>query len=68
MHKKYYLQKSRLFDKIVVFAQYEIAKDLKQEYNLTDEMYQKLYENGELAFYLKFMYPQNIINMECDIG
>ena len=53
---------SRLFDKIVVFDQHEITKDIKEEYNLTDEMYQELYENGGLAFHLKFMYPQTITN------
>jgi phosphoenolpyruvate carboxylase len=53
---------SRLFDKIVVFDKEEITKDLKQEYNLTDEMYSELYENGGLAFHLKFMYPQTITN------
>ena len=53
---------SRLFDKIVVFDKQEITKDIKQEYNLTDEMYQELYENGGLAFHLKFMYPQTITN------
>ena len=51
---------SRLFDKIVVFDPQEITTTLQQEYNLTDEMYQKLYENGGIAFHLKFMYPQTI--------
>ncbi len=53
---------SRLFDKIVVFDKEEITKDIMQEYNLTDEMYKELYENGGLAFHLKFMYPQTITN------
>ena len=53
---------SRLFDKIVVFDKEEITEDIKQEYNLTDEMYKELYENGGLAFHLKFMYPQTITN------
>ena len=53
---------SRLFDKIVVFDKGEITKDILQEYNLTDEMYRELYENGGLAFHLKFMYPQTITN------
>lgn len=53
---------SRLFDKIVVFDPQEITTTLKQEYNLNDEMYQELYENGGLAFHLKFMYPQTITN------
>lgn len=53
---------SRLFDKIVVFDQHEITQDIKQEYNLSSEMYQELYENGGLAFHLKFMYPQTITN------
>ena len=48
---------SRLFDKIVVFDKEEITEEIKQEYNLTDEMYEELYENGGLAFHLKFMYP-----------
>ncbi len=53
---------SRLFDKIVVFDKEEINGDIKQEYNLTEEMYKELYENGGLAFHLKFMYPQTITN------
>ena len=53
---------SRLFDKIVVFDKEEITKDIMQEYNLTEEMYKELYENGGLAFHLKFMYPQTITN------
>ena len=53
---------SRLFDKIIVFDKQEITEDIKQEYNLTDEMYNELYENGGLAFHLKFMYPQTITN------
>ena len=53
---------SRLFDKIVVFDPKEITKEQKQEYNFNDEMYQELYENGGLAFHLKFMYPQTITN------
>ena len=32
------------------------------KYNLNDEMYKELYENGGLAFHLKFMYPQTITN------
>ena len=53
---------SRLFDKIVVFDPQEITTTVQQEYNLNDEMYQELYENGGLAFHLKFMYPQTITN------
>ena len=53
---------SRLFDKIVVFDSQEITPEIKEEYNLTDEMYKELYENGGLAFHLKFMYPQTITN------
>ena len=53
---------SRLFDKIVVFDKEEITKDIMQEYNLSSEMYKELYENGGLAFHLKFMYPQTITN------
>ena len=51
---------SRLFDKIVVFDPQEITEALQQEYNLNDEMYNELYENGGLAFHLKFIYPQTI--------
>lgn len=51
---------SKLFNKIVVFDKHEITKDLKKEYNLNEEIYHKLYENGGLVFYLKFIYPQNI--------
>ena len=53
---------SRLFDKIVVFDPKEITKEQKEEYNLNDEMHKELYENGGLAFHLKFMYPQTITN------
>ena len=53
---------SRLFDKIVVFDPKEITKEQKEEYNLNDELYKELYENGGLAFHLKFMYPQTITN------
>ena len=53
---------SRLFDKIIVFDKGEITKDILQEYNLTDERYKELYENGGLAFHLKFMYQQTITN------
>ena len=53
---------SRLFDKIVVFDPKEIARKQKEEYNLNDEMYKELYENGGLLFHLKFMYPQIITN------
>ena len=53
---------SRLFDKIVVFGRKEITKEQKEEYNLNDEMFKELYENGGLAFHLKFMYPQTITN------
>ena len=53
---------SRLFDKIVVFDKNEITKEEKDLYNLNDMMYNELYENGGLAFHLKFMYPQAITN------
>ena len=53
---------SRLFDKIVVFDKNEITKEEKDLYNLNDMMYNELYENGGLAFQLKFMYPQTITN------
>ena len=53
---------SRLFDKIVMFDKQEITEDIKQEYNLNDEIYNELYENGGLTFHLKFMYPQTITN------
>ena len=53
---------SRLFDKIVVFDPQEINTTLQQEYNLNNKMYKELYENGGLAFHLKFMYPQTITN------
>ncbi len=53
---------SRLFDKIVVFEPYEITKEQKAEYNLTNEMYKELYKNGGLAFHLRFMYPQTTSN------
>ncbi|MBQ9313819.1 MAG: recombinase family protein [Clostridia bacterium] len=53
---------SRLFDKIVVFDPKEITKEEKNLYNLNDMMYNELYENGGLAFHLKFMYPQTITN------
>ena len=53
---------SRLFDKIVVFSKEEITKKIKKEYNLDDEIYNELYENGGLLFHLKFMYPQTITN------
>ena len=53
---------SRLFDKIVVFDPKEITRKQKEEYNLNDEMYKELYENGGLLFHLKFMYPQTITN------
>ncbi len=53
---------SRLFDKIVVFNSKEITSEIKKEYNLNDEIYNKLYENGGLLFHLKFMYPQTITN------
>lgn len=53
---------SRLFDKIVVFDSEEITEEQKAEYNLNDEMYKELCENGGLAFHLKFMYPQTITN------
>ena len=38
------------------------TEEQKAEYNLNDEMYKELYENGGLAFHLKFMYPQTITN------
>ncbi len=53
---------SRLFDKIVVFDPKEITRKQKEEYNLNDEMYKELYENGGLLFHLKFMYPQTTTN------
>lgn len=53
---------SRLFDKIVVFDKHEITKEERDLYNLNDMMYKELYENGGLAFHLKFMYPQAITN------
>ena len=53
---------SRLFDKIVIFDPKEITKEEKDLYNLNDMMYNELYENGGLAFHLKFMYPQTITN------
>ena len=53
---------SRLFDKIVVFDKNEITEEEKDLYNLNDMMYNELYENGGLAFHLKFMYPQTITN------
>lgn len=51
---------SRLFDKIIIFDKNEITKEEKDLYNLNDMMYNELYENGGLAFHLKFMYPQTI--------
>ena len=45
-----------------MFDKQEITENIKQEYNLNDEMYKELYENGGLAFHLKFMYPQTITN------
>lgn len=53
---------SRLFDKIVVFDKNEITKEEKHLYNLNNMMYNELYQNGGLAFHLKFMYPQTITN------
>ena len=53
---------SRLFDKIVVFDKNEITKEEKDLYNINDMMYNELYENGGLAFHLKFIYPQTITN------
>ena len=53
---------SRLFDKIVIYEPKEIKKEEKDLYNLNDMMYNELYENGGLAFHLKFMYPQTITN------
>lgn len=53
---------SRLFDKIVVFGEKEITEEQREEYGLNSEMYKELYENGGLAFHLKFMYPQTITN------
>ena len=38
------------------------TKEEKDLYNLNDMMYNELYENGGLAFHLKFMYPQTITN------
>ena len=40
----------------------EITKEEKDLYTLNDMMYNELYENGGLAFHLKFMYPQIITN------
>ena len=51
---------SLIFDKIVVLDKNEITKDEKDLYDLNDMMYNELYENGGLLFYLKFMYPQTI--------
>lgn len=48
---------SRLFDKIVIYEPKEIKKEEKYLYNLDDRMYNELYENGGLAFHLKFVYP-----------
>lgn len=53
---------SRLFDKIIIFDKNEITKEEKDLYNLNDMMYNELYENGGLAFHLKFMCPQTITN------
>lgn len=53
---------SRIFDKIVVYDPKEITQEEKDLYNLNDMMYNELYENGGLAFHLKFMYPQTITN------
>ena len=39
-----------------------LTKEEKDLYNLNDMMYYELYENGGLAFHLKFMYPQTITN------
>ena len=44
------------------FDKQEITPQIKEEYNLTETMYNELYENGGLAFHLKFMYPQTITN------
>ena len=41
---------------------YPITKEEKDLYTLNDMMYNELYENGGLAFHLKFMYPQTITN------
>ena len=53
---------SRLFDRIIIFDKNEITKEEKDLYNLNDMMYNELYQNGGLAFHLKFMYPQTITN------
>ena len=52
----------KVFDKIVVFDPKEITRKQKGEYNINDENYKKLYENGGLVFHLKFMYQQTITN------
>ena len=39
-----------------------LTKEEKDLYTLNDMMYNELYENGGLAFHLKFMYPQTITN------
>lgn len=53
---------SRLFDKIVMFEPKEITKEQQELYSLSDEVYNQLYEEGGLAFHLKFMYPRTITN------
>ena len=45
-----------------IITQVAITKEEKDLYNLNDMMYNELYENGGLAFHLKFMYPQTITN------
>ena len=62
-HLNELMQLKQLFNKYdyhIITEKDKSTIDLKKEYNLNEEIYHKLYENGGLVFYLKFIYPQNI--------
>lgn len=47
-------QLKRLFDKIIIYVPYEITEEIKDKYNLTNEMFENLYNEGGLLFIENF--------------
>lgn len=53
---------TRVFDKIVIYGKGEITREIQQKYNIGDKLFEELYDEGGIVFYMKFMYPHFFTN------
>lgn len=51
---------SKIFDRIIVYDKGEISQKEKEKYNLKDEIYQEILQEGGIIICLKFKCPQTI--------